>query len=174
MTLFVVYVPETGTVLGAVSAVGAVAPGDVGTLVGKDLPMRVTLDTGERVSLLVPARKLALHNPDDEPGVLTAPLTFGVEQVENQPPKPALVPLRELPDPPSFSDTGLVVTLPAKPTVRTPVLAWVQAGQDTVPLVGAIGTDRADVTLEVAVTPGQHGVLVLVAGWAGRLGAVTT
>ncbi len=177
MTLFVVYSTDTGNVVGAVNAIGGVPPAgdtDVGALVGKELPLRVSLDTGKVATLAMPAGKLAFHTPDDEPAVLTDPLAFGVEQVPDQKPKPALVALNPWNTELKFDDTGLMVHLPMPDqTHDLAVLALISAGQDTVPRQGTIKAGGQDVTLPVTVDPGPHGVLVLVTGWAGRLESVT-
>lgn len=175
MTLYVVYMPDTGNVLGAVNALGAVPPADekdVSALVGKALPLRVSLDGGALATLTVPARRLAFHTPDDDPGVLTAPLTFGVDQVPDQKPKPALLPLPPLPAP-TLTAGGLTVTV-ANNNQDRPVVAFVSDGPDTIPLAGVITAGTNEVTLTVSVDSGAHAVLVLVTGWAGRLASVTT
>jgi hypothetical protein len=177
MTLFVVYVPETGHVVGAVDSIGATPSppppdnADPAPLVGAALPLRVSLDTA---AVSLPARELAAHSPDDEPDVLTGPLAFGVEQVPGQQPKPALVLLREWTAVLTLNDQGLSVTIPTADDVNiTHVVAFVTEGQDTRMTSGDIKVGATNVVLPVAVADGSHGVLVLVTGWAGQLAAVT-
>lgn len=182
MTLFVVYAPKTGHIVGAVDAIGVPAlapPGssgtvDAGQLVGAALPLRVHLSAGQLAVLSLPTRELAAHTPDDEPAVLTDPLAFGVERVENgQTPKPALVRLPAWTNRLEFTPAGLSVTIPTPNQVRnTPVVAFVGEGQDTRMASGDIKAGEMTVVLPVAVEDGTYGVLVLVTGWAGRLEAV--
>ena len=182
MPLSVVYTPETGHVVGAVTAIGAPAlapPGQSGTvdpgpLVGTALPLRVFLGADEPAIVSVPASELAAHAPDDEPAVLTDPLAFGVEQVAGgQPPKPALLRLRTWSGGLAFTPVGLSVTIPVPDQVNvTHVVALVTEGQDTRMTSGDIRAGDTTVVLPIAVEDGTHGVLVLVTGWAGRLEAV--
>jgi hypothetical protein len=176
MSLFVVYVPDTGHVVGAVNAIGAAPPAvvdsrvDPGWLVGAELPLRVSLGVGEIAVLPLLARDLAVHAADDEPGVFADPLAFGVEQVQTQPPKPALVRLASWSTALEFANGGLSVEVPvADETQVTPVLALISEGQDTHVLAGEIAMGVKKVTLPVTVGSGPHGVLVLAAGWVGRL-----
>jgi hypothetical protein len=184
MTLFVVYAPETGHVVGAVNSIGAPAlapPGpsgtvDPGPLVGAALPLRVCLGAGEPAVVSLPARELAAHAPDDEPAVLADPLAFGVEQVgDGRPPKPALVRLRTWSGGLEFAPGGLSVEIPTPDKVKvTHVVAFVAAGRDTRIASGDIEAGDTEVVLRIEdVEDGTHGVLVLVTGWAGRLEAVT-
>jgi hypothetical protein len=181
MSLFVVYTPDTGHVVGAIDSTGAppLPPADptgavaADPLVGKALPLRVSVGAGEIATLSLPVRELAAHAPDDEPGVLAEPLSFGVEQVAGQPPKPALVPLLEWTGGLEFSQDGLKVTLPVAPTQDTQVVALVSDGDGTKTASGQLAAGTTLVELAVAVDSGVHGVLVLVAGWVGRLEAVT-
>jgi hypothetical protein len=55
----------------------------------------------------------------------------------------------------------------------TPVVALVSDGTETLVLSASIAAGDTKVTLPVTVDDGPHGVLVLVAGWAGRLESVT-
>lgn len=178
MTLSVVYVPDTGHVVGALGVTGEAAPGTVDVLVGPALPLRVALEDGETAVLSLLARQLAALAADDEPDVFADPLVFGVEQVESTNSdviaKPALLRLPPLTTPPDFDANGLLVTVPqADGTRATEVLALVSLGAETRVLTGAIEPGKTSVTLPVAVDDGPHGVLVLVAGWAGRLESVT-
>jgi hypothetical protein len=172
MTLYVVYVPDTGHVVGAVNAVGVTLPGDAGaqSLTGRELRLRINIGAGEIATLPLAAGDLAVHAPDDQPSVFADPLAFGVEQVPGAKPKPAL---RELPswkDPDLvFSTDSLVVTLPFEVTVQTPVLALVAVDQSVRVLPGSIQAGGESIQLGVTVTAGFYGVLVLVAGLAGVL-----
>jgi len=172
MTLYVVYVPDTGHVVGAVNAVGVTLPDDAEaeSLTGRELPLRVNLGAGEIATLPLAAGKLAVHAPDDQPGVFADPLAFGVEQVRDAKPKPALreLPSWENPDL-AFTTDSLVVTLPFEVTVQTPVLALVAVGQSVRVLPGSIQAGGESIQLGVTVTAGFYGVLVLVAGLAGVL-----
>jgi hypothetical protein len=170
MTLYVVYVPRTGHVVGAVSSSGGVPPGkdDVGALVGSTLPMRVSVD-GEVVTLPLPAAQLALHKADDEPRVFDNPLRYGVELAGDEP-KPALVRLKpEIPELKLTIDSLVVTVQGADPNQKTPVLALVSDGDEVHerPWEIPAGEDSADIP--VTVPDGNHGVLVLVAGWVGVL-----
>jgi hypothetical protein len=177
MSLLVVYLPDTGHVVGAVSAIGAVPPGDdagPAPLVGDALPLRVSVGAGEVASLGLPARELAVHEADDEPRVFADPLAFGVEQVPGQKPKPALVRLAALAEDPTFTADGLVIRVPvANASQDTPVLALVAEGHDIHVLAGRIAAGEESVELPVTVPVGTHGVLALVTGWSGVLRAVT-
>lgn len=178
MTLSVVYAVDTGHVVGAVGVTGEAEPGTVDVLVGSALPLRVLLEDGETAVLSLRDRQLAAHAADDEPDVFADPLVFGVEQVENTnsgvTAKPALLRLPTLSTPPDFDPIGLVVTVPQADGARaTKVLALVSLGAETRELTGAIEAGKTSVTLPVDVDDGPHGVLVLVAGWAGRLESVT-
>ncbi|MEU8636525.1 hypothetical protein AB0C38_30525 [Amycolatopsis sp. NPDC048633] len=162
MSVFVVYESSTGVVVGAVQAIGTPVPA-VDALVGAALPVRV----GEAV-LSLPSRELAVHEADDQPAVFAGPLAYGVTRPPNQPPKPALAKLPVL-DAPTFDETGLVVQLPGAPAQDTAVFALVSEGPATLPITGTITTDTARVSIPVTVSAGAHTVLLLVAGWAGRL-----
>lgn len=174
MTLFVVYVHDTGHVVGAVNTNGGTPPADVGSLVGDALPMRVTLSTGKVVEILLPAGELRLHAPDDEPGVLTEPMAYAVE-FEGTTPQPALVHLT----PPwtdglDFVDSHLRVRVPIAEEVEiTRVLGWVSDGQDTQADAANIAPGEKETTLRVTVSSGPHAVLVLAVGWPGRLEEVS-
>jgi hypothetical protein len=173
MTLYVVYTLATGHVVGAVNAIDAAipladadTPIDPGLLVGDALPLRISLDAGEIASLPLLARELAVHTPDDEPGVFADPLAFGFE---GDKPKISLSRLPTWDTPLSFTNAGLAVTVPVVASHDTPVLVLVSEGQDTLMRPGTITAGSDTVTLPVTVSAGPHGVLVLVAGWAGRL-----
>jgi hypothetical protein len=175
MTLYVVYTPDTSHVLGAINAVGVVLPADAeaSALVGKVLPLRVSDDAGTIHNLSFPVGHLAVHAPDDEPRVFDDPLAFGVTQVQDSKPKPALVAFESWEDELTFTGNSLIITVPNELSQDTPVLALVADGEETHILPGTIlaGQDTTEIT--VTVPAGPHGVLVLVPGLAGVLKAVT-
>lgn len=178
MALSVVYVPDTGHVAGALGVTGEAAPDDVAVLVGPALPLRVRLDDGETAVLTLRDRQLAALAADDEPGVFADPLAFGVDQVENPDStvvaKPGLLRLAPWSTTPTLDDDGLAIEVPVADQVKTvPVVALVSDGAETRLLTGAIPAGQRTVTLPVTVDSGPHAVLVLVAGWAGRLVSVT-
>jgi hypothetical protein len=169
MSLFVVYVKDTGHVVGAVRAIGATLP-TVAALVGDELPLRVSLGVGEIAGLTLKPGDLAVHEADDEPDVFVNPLAFGVEQgQDDQPPKPALVPLPKSNRPLKFENPGLTVAVDTEVNENTTVRVLISYGQVTNPLRGQINKDGKDTTLPTPVDDDPHGVLVLVPGWAGRL-----
>ena len=164
MGVFAVYESSTGTVVGAVKAIGTPAPA-VAALVGDALPVRLSIGTGEVSVLSLKGRELAVHEADDQPEVFDGPLAYGV----TQPSKPALAKLPELVDAPTFDEAGLLVKLPKNPAQDTAVFALVSEGEQTLPITGTITKDTDHVSIPVTVSAGAHAVLVLVAGWAGRL-----
>lgn len=173
MSLFVVFVRKTGHVVGAVNAIGATPPADAAALVGAELPLRLSLGTGETVTVPLSSDDLEKHTPDDEPAVFTDPLAYGVEQVTGADPKPALVGLTPWTGGLSFGDETLVVMLPTPVSAPTEVVAFVTDGEDTLTASATIRTGKA-VDLPISVASGTtHGVLVLVAGWVGRFEEVT-
>jgi hypothetical protein len=178
MTLSVVYVPDTGHVVGALAVTGELAPDQVAALVGPALPLRVPLGADETAVLMLRDRQLAALAADDEPGVFADPLAFGVEQVENPDStvvaKPTLLRLASWTTTLEFDQDTLAVAVPVPDATRdTPVVALVSDGAETRVLSGAIAAGQKTVNLPVTVDDGPHGVLVLVAGWAGRLESVT-
>ncbi len=178
MTLSVVYVPDTGHVVAALAVTGAQGPDEVATLVGPALPMRVAIGDGETAVLALRAGRLAAFTADDEPGVFADPLAFGVEQVvgtdQTVVPKPALLGLPVLTTTLLLDDNGLTVSVPnADDTQDTSVLVLISDGEDTLVVPSAIAQGKTSVTVPASVDSGTHGVLVLVAGWAGRLEPVT-
>ncbi|MFD5095647.1 hypothetical protein ACFWMR_33950 [Amycolatopsis thailandensis] len=168
MSVFAVYESSTGNVVGAAKAIGVAVP-TAQALVGDALPVRLSLGTGEVVTLSLRGRELAVHEADDQPEVFVEPLAYGVTRVQGQPPKPALAKLPVLPESPTFDAVGLLVKLPKNPPQDTTVFALVSEGEETLPLAGTITKDTDHVSLPVTVTAGAHAVLLLVAGWAGRL-----
>ena len=189
MTLSVVYVPDTGHVVGALAVTGEPAPDQVAALVGPALPLRVPLGGDETAVLMLRDRQLAALAADDEPGVFADPLAFGVEQVENpdstvvatvsdvrsaSSTKPALLRLASWNTTLDFDQDTLAIEVPVADATRaTPVVALVSDGAETRVLSGAIAAGQKTVNLPVTVDDGPHGVLVLVAGWAARLESVT-
>ncbi|WP_290061266.1 hypothetical protein [Amycolatopsis solani] len=172
MSVFAVYESSTGTVVGAVKAIGTPVPA-AAALVGDALPVRLSLQSGEVVTLALAGRELAVHEADDQPAVFVEPLAYGVTLVSGQPVKPALAKLADLPDAPVFDPTGLLVKLPGPATEDTAVFALVSEGPDTLPVTGKVKKDADHVSLPLTVGAGAHAVLLLVAGWAGRLEEVT-
>jgi hypothetical protein len=178
MTLSVVYVPDTGHVVAALAVTGSQAPDDVSTLVGPAIPLRVTTSEGETVELTLRVAKLAGLAADDEPGVFADPLAFGVDQVTTADqqviPRPTLLGLDPLTDPLTLDGTGLTVTVPRlDPANDLPVLVLISDGPDTLVVPWLLPKGDKTVTIPVSVDDGEHGVLVLVAGWAGTLQAVS-
>lgn len=178
MTLSVVYVPDTGHVVAALAVTGGQAPDDVSALVGAALPLRVAVGGGETVELTLPAAKLAGLAADDEPGVFADPLAFGVDQVttadQQVVPRPTLLNLDPLTDALKLDTTGLTVTVPrGDPVKDNLVLVLISDGPDTLAVPWLLPKGDKTVTIPVTVDDGQHGVLVLVAGWAGTLQAVS-
>ncbi|MER6140625.1 hypothetical protein ABT174_11250 [Streptomyces sparsogenes] len=170
MALSVVYAADTGHVVGALELTGAGAPADVAALVGRALPLRVSLGQGRTATLPLNARDLAVAAVDDEPAALTDPLSFGVEVTSEGRPKPALVRLPSWTDGIALAKDGLTVTVQVAVARPTPVVALVSDEQDTHVLAGEIPAQQTQVKLPVTLTAGSvHGVLVLPAGWAGHL-----
>ena len=185
MSVNVVYVPDTGHVVGALSATGAAPPAtatlpdgsagpiDPGGLVGAALPIRVTVAPGNIATIPLAAKGLAVHSADDEPGVFAEPLAFAVQTVAGAEPKPALAPLPEL-TAPAFTKDGIEVTVPiANTTQVSKVIVYVADGQTIHSATAELAIRDTSVTLPVKVTAGDYGVLVLVSGWAGFLAKVT-
>jgi len=182
MTLFVMYVPETGHVVGAVNANGVTprtipnpANGssvDPAWLVGTALPMRVAVGPGEFAAVSLPAGELKVHTPDDQSDVFTNPLRYAVE-LAGTTPQPALVRLPLWSGGLEFVATGLRVEVPEPATKVTQVLAWISDGEDTLGVPWEIAVGAKETTIPMTVDSGPHAVLVQVAGWAGRLEKVT-
>ncbi|NUH38063.1 hypothetical protein HUF15_15020 [Streptomyces samsunensis] len=171
MALSVVYAVDTGHVVGALALTGADAPADVAALVGRALPLRVSLGEGRTATLPLNARDLAVAAVDDEPAALADPLAFGVELTAEGKPKPALVRLPSWTEGIALATDGLTVTVKVAVARTTPVVVLVSDEQDTHVLTGEIPAQQTQVKLPVTlVADSVHGVLVLVAGWAGSLG----
>ncbi|MET8070348.1 hypothetical protein ABZU86_11935 [Streptomyces sp. NPDC005271] len=174
MALSVVYAVETGHVVGALALTGAGAPADVAALVGRALPLRVSLGAGHVAALPLSARELAVAAVDEEPASLAAPLAFGVEVTPEGKPKPALVRLASWTGGIALAKEGITVTVKVPAARPTPVVALVSDEQDTHVLAGEIPAQQTQVKLPVTLVGGTvHGVLVLAAGWAGRLEKAT-
>jgi len=176
MALTVVYAADTGHVVGALAltgardGVGSGAQPEVADLVGPALPLRVSLGDGRIATLPLSARELAVASVDDEPAALAEPLAFGVETTTDGKPKPALVRLASWPDDIALATDGLTLTVKVAVARPTPVVALVSDEQNTHVLAGEIPAQQTQVTLPVTLVAGsEHGVLVLVAGWAGQL-----
>lgn len=172
MALTVVYAADTGHVVGALALTGAVAPAEVASLVGRELPLRVSLGGGRTATLPLSARELAVAAVDDEPAVLTDPLAFAVELSPEGKPGPALLrlPTWTGSDSIALAADGLTVTVGVPVARPAKVVALVSDDQDTHVLAGEVPAQQNRVKLPLTLTPGgTHGVLVLVAGWAGRL-----
>lgn len=173
MALSVVYALDTGHVVGALALTGAGAPDEVAALVGRALPLRVSLDGGRVAALPLSARDLAVAAVDDEPAALAEPLAFGVEMTPEGKPKPALVRLASWTEGIALATDGLTVTVKVAVARPTPVVALISDEQDTHVLAGEIPAQQTQVKLPVTlVADSVHGVLVLAAGWAGHLGKV--
>jgi hypothetical protein len=173
MTLYVVYVPATGHVVGAVNVTGAVPPANVGELVGSALPMRISVD-GEEVTLPLQANQLALLKADDEPEVFADPTAFGVVQVQGAAPKPTLVRLFSWDEELTLTTDTLFVTVKSANAENTPVLALISEGREVQVVAKPMRAGEDTVELPVTVSEGPHGVLVLVAGWTGAFRTVVT
>ncbi|MFJ5226424.1 hypothetical protein [Streptomyces sp. NPDC088400] len=172
MALSVVYVADTGHVVGALALTGASTLPDVASLVGLALPLRVSLGSGRTATLPLNARELAVAAADDEPGALADPLAYAVELTAEAPPrpKPTLLRLATWKDGLALATDGLAITLPVATNRLVKVVALVSDEQDTHVLAGEIPAGETKVKLPVTLaTASEHGVLVLVGGWAGRL-----
>ncbi|GAA4474488.1 hypothetical protein [Phytohabitans houttuyneae] len=162
MSLTVAYAKETGHVLGALAVSGPVAAGD---LYGAGIPLWVPLPGGGTASLTVPAARLGVAAVDDEPGALAAPRDWGVEAGRT-----ALRPLAPWTGGITAAADGLTVTVSRAVPAAAAVLVVVAGGP---PLAGQIAEGERETTLGVRLAPGDHGVLVLVSGWVGRLERVS-
>jgi hypothetical protein len=176
MSLSVVYAVDTGHVLGALSLTGASAPTDVAALTGTALPLRITAKlSGKALEVPVSARRLGAAAVDDEPGAFADPLSFGVELTPDGKPKPALAQLSPWTntDPLTLTTSELTVKLPAPVTRATPVLVLISGDAEPYVVSGEIQAQQQQVGVQVKLQNGEeHGVLVLVAGWTGRLEAL--
>ncbi|MFC9430109.1 hypothetical protein [Streptomyces sp. NPDC056987] len=172
MALSVVYAAGTGHVVGALALTGASTLPDVASLVGPALPLRVSLGSGRTATLPLNARELGVAAADDEPGALADPLAYAVElTAEVLPrPKPTLLRLATWKDGLALATDGLTITVPVARSGLTKVVALISDEQDTHVLAGEIPAGDTEVKLPVTLAAAsEHGVLVLVGGWAGRL-----
>ncbi|MFI0820872.1 hypothetical protein ACH4TX_32730 [Streptomyces sp. NPDC021098] len=170
MALHVVYAIGTGHVVGALARTGADAPADAAALVGRALPLRVSLGDGSIATLPLSAGKLGVAAVDDEPGALADPLAFGVELTSEDKPKPELVRLAGWDDGVALAKDGITITVQVPANRPTPVVAMISDEQDTHVLTGEIAAQQTQVKLPVTLVAGSvHGVLVIAAGWAGHL-----
>jgi hypothetical protein len=189
MSLRVVYATGTGHVLGALALKGAAGqPLTVADLVGRNLPLPVTLGDGTVAPVAMPASMLEVVAVDDQKAALVVPWAFGVDVVGGKP-RPVLTPLAPAPVQDgggpiapvpggvtvSVAATGVMtVRLPAKAGTDLPVLAVVaNATGSRAPLPGTIRSGEQEVSFPMTPGPGPYGVLVLVAGWRGWLDRVT-
>jgi hypothetical protein len=171
MALHVVYALGTGHVMGALAQTGADAPADAAALVGRALPLRVSLGDGRIATLPLSAGKLGVAAVDDEPGALADPLAFGVELTSEDKPKPELVRLAGWDDGIALAKDGITITVQVPANRTTPVVALISDEQDTHVLAGEIPAQQTQVKLPATLVAGsEHGVLVLAAGWTGHLG----
>jgi hypothetical protein len=174
MSISVVYSASTGHVMGALAVTGGTPSADVALLVGDSLPLRISLPTGEVAVLSLTDRQLGAGVVDDEPGVFVNSLAFGVTLEEDKP-KPTLAQLATWDTDLELTAQGLTIKVPVPNASRaTPVLALISDGPATHVLVNEIPAGKTDVTIPVTVGSGEHGLLVLVEGWAGRLEPVST
>jgi hypothetical protein len=145
---------------------------DVASLVGLALPLRVSLSEGRTATLPLNARELAVAAADDEPGALADPLAYAVELTADVPPKakPTLLRLATWKEGLALATDGLTITVPIATNSPLKVVALISDEQETHVLAGEIAAGQTKVTLPVTLAKeSEHGVLVLVGGWAGRL-----
>jgi hypothetical protein len=146
---------------------------DVASLVGAGLPLRVGLGSVDTATLSLQDNRLAAVAADDEPDVFLDPLAFGVElgPLPDEKPKPRLQRLPPWPNGQGLdlTESSLKITVPLVVTVDTDVLVLISRGQFANTQSGKILAGTKEVTFQVQLTKGdEHGVLVLVAGQAGR------
>jgi hypothetical protein len=158
MSLTVAYVTETGHVLGALATSGPVAAGDP---FGAAFPLWVPRGDGAVVDLAVPAARLSVAAVDDDPGVLVAPRDYGVRAQGG-----GLQPLAPWSDAIDLTAEAVTVTVPRPVPVAAAVLVVVAGGPL---LTGEIPAGDDHTAIGARFGEGPHGVLVLVAGWVGRL-----
>lgn len=175
MSLSVVYVAETGHVVGALALTGATAPTKVESVVGTRLPLRISLGEGKIAELPLRANQLGVGVVDDEAAVFDEPLAFGVELNTEDPPEPKpnlvrLAPGAEV----ALTASKITVSLDGQVTRTTRVLVLISDGQDTTLHAEDIlaGTDKAEFSATLK-SKEKLGVLLLVAGRTGKLGTET-
>ena len=172
MTLSVVYVAETGHVVGAQALTGVDAATDLAALVGTELPLRKSLDTGEIAVVPLRARLLGAGPVDDEPGVFADPLAFGAD-LEDDVLKPALLRLAPWDDPLELNEKTFDVTVPVAVTQPTRVVVLIADDPDAHLLTGEIPAESTTLKFQVDLKKDDvHAVLVLVAGQVGRFEAL--
>ncbi|MEV6345893.1 hypothetical protein [Actinoplanes sp. NPDC051851] len=183
MRPLVVYAGHTAHVLAVLARTGPeqLAPDSAEPLVGDALTLWAGGSDeapGDPVPLPVPAGDLVPAVVEEQPGLLTVPLAFGVQVIGGeagpdlrllQPGDPDGGPLI----PPAGNVTvtlaadRVVVTLPAPTTVALPVLLVV-GGERTRPAVRDQIDQGASVKeFRMNLEPGTYGVLALVASWRG-------
>jgi hypothetical protein len=186
MSLRVVYATGTGHVLGALALNGAAGqPLTVADLVGRNLPLPVTLGDGTVAPVAMPASLLEVAAVDNQQAALTVPWAFGVDVVGGKP-KPVLTLLAPVQDGSGpiapvpggvtvkVAATGVTVSLPDRVGTDLPVLAVVaNATGSRAPLPGTIRSGQQEVSFPMTLGAGSYGVLVLVAGWRGWLDRAT-
>ncbi|MER6912552.1 hypothetical protein ABT354_12855 [Streptomyces sp. NPDC000594] len=167
-TLSALYWRETGHVVGALSLTGAGPVTDVAALTGRVLPLGVGVAGALPLAVALPADRLGAVAADEEPGALAEPLSYGVETAEGRA-RPTLVRLTRWTGGITLAHDGITVRLPQPVLAATTVVALVGDAQETLSARGVIGEGRTSLTLPLSVDDGAYGVLVLAAGWAGRL-----
>jgi len=174
MSLSVVYVEDTGHVVGAVALTGASPGADVGSLAGAELPLRLALGSGNMSTLSLPDKRLAALAADDEPGVFAEPLSFGIELGADGKPKPSLVRLAPWDKAFVLTADTLTVNLQQEATRITPIMVLLSGDPETHLFTGEIQAGAGSAGFQVSLTTGdEHAVLVLVEGQAGRFETVT-
>jgi hypothetical protein len=175
MSLNVLYAAETGHVLGAVAVSGPVTTPSVEDLAGPALPLWVA-DRTAAVDLAVPAARLAVVTVADEEGALAAPCDFGVDVSPGQAPRSALRRLDPWPEgfmPFEPVPAGVEITVPRSRPEATAVLVVIAGPTSPPPVLSEIPAGDQDVIVGATLTSGEYGILVLAAGWAGRLERLT-
>lgn len=174
MSLSVVYVAETGHVVGAVSLTGGTLSTEAASFVGNRLPLRIALDADRTAELPLRADQLGAGVVDDEAAVFVEPLTFGVELTTEDPPrpKPALLRLQSAVSA-KLSETDVTVTLDDPVTRTTRVLVLVSDGQTPALFAEDILPGANAAKFLTTLKKGTFGVLTLVAGRIGTLKSET-
>ena len=162
MTETIVYESTTGHVLGALSTPGAGAVPAVADLVGDGLPAWAGVD------VTVPAERLLAATAAPEPGLLAAPLRYGVETIGGVPRSQLLRLSTWGSGGVTLDGNGVTITLPADVPDATPVLVVVAGEDGPVALLPAQMKGRS-LDLRLSLSTGAYGVLTLVTGYEGRL-----
>jgi len=172
MTLSVVYVAQTGHVVGARGVTGEDAVTDLASLIGTELTLRKSLETGDLAAVSLRPGQLAAGSVDDEPRVFAGPLTFGAD-VEGGVLKPALLELSPWHDGLALKETTFEVSVPVAVGPATPVVVLLAGDAGTTLLTGEIPAQGKTVAFQVDLKKDDvHAVLVLVAGQTGRFEAL--